>query len=109
MMTTTMAMMIVLIYLCNLRSHLIKGTLEWVPKNIEEFMETLAVDEDVAAVLVEEGFTTLDEIAYVLENSGAKALVFARVEHEARYRRPDGAIWRLNRWWEPSGHRVASR
>ena len=28
-------------------------------------METLAVDEDVAAVLVEEGFTTLDEIAYV--------------------------------------------
>ena len=34
-------------------------------KFIEEFMETLAVDEDVAAVLVEEGFTTLDEIAYV--------------------------------------------
>jgi len=34
-------------------------------KYIEEFMETLAVDEDVAAVLVEEGFTTLDEIAYV--------------------------------------------
>jgi len=34
-------------------------------KFIEEFMDTLAVDEDVAAVLVEEGFTTLDEIAYV--------------------------------------------
>lgn len=34
-------------------------------KFIEEFMEALAVDEDVAAVLVEEGFTTLDEIAYV--------------------------------------------
>ncbi|MEZ5559666.1 MAG: transcription termination factor NusA [Pseudomonadales bacterium] len=32
---------------------------------INEFMETLSVDEDVAAVLVEEGFTTLEEIAYV--------------------------------------------
>ena len=32
---------------------------------MEEFMETLAVDENVAAVLVEEGFTTLEEIAYV--------------------------------------------
>jgi N utilization substance protein A len=34
-------------------------------KFIDEFMEALEVDEDVAAVLVEEGFTTLDEIAYV--------------------------------------------
>ncbi len=34
-------------------------------KYIAEFMETLSVDEDVALVLVEEGFTTLDEIAYV--------------------------------------------
>ena len=32
---------------------------------IGEFMTALDVDEDVAAVLVEEGFTTLDEIAYV--------------------------------------------
>ena len=30
-----------------------------------EFMESLAVDEDVAAALVEEGFTTLEEVAYV--------------------------------------------
>ena len=29
------------------------------------FMESLDVDEDVATVLVQEGFTTLDEIAYV--------------------------------------------
>ncbi len=29
------------------------------------FMESLSVDEDVAAVLVEEGFSTLEEIAYV--------------------------------------------
>ena len=32
---------------------------------IKNFMEQLDVDEDVAAVLVEEGFTTLEEIAYV--------------------------------------------
>ncbi len=32
---------------------------------MSEFMEALAVDEDVAAVLVEEGFTTLEEVAYV--------------------------------------------
>ena len=34
-------------------------------KFIEEFMEALSVDEDVAIVLVEEGFSTLEEIAYV--------------------------------------------
>ncbi|HCD27449.1 MAG TPA: transcription termination/antitermination protein NusA [Gammaproteobacteria bacterium] len=32
---------------------------------INEFIDALSVDEDVAAVLVEEGFTTLEEIAYV--------------------------------------------
>ena len=32
---------------------------------IENFMEKLDVDEDVALVLVEEGFTTLEEVAYV--------------------------------------------
>ena len=32
---------------------------------MEEFMEALAVDEDVAAALVEEGFATLEEVAYV--------------------------------------------
>lgn len=47
---------------------------------------------------------------YLLTNlvSGAKALVFAQVEHEARYRRPDGAVWRVGRWYEPGGRRVAS-
>jgi N utilization substance protein A len=34
-------------------------------KFISEFMETLSVDEDVATVLVEEGFSTLEEVAYV--------------------------------------------
>ncbi|BFM06495.1 transcription termination factor NusA [Halioxenophilus aromaticivorans] len=32
---------------------------------METFMEALDVDEDIAEVLVEEGFTTLEEIAYV--------------------------------------------
>ncbi len=32
---------------------------------MEDFMEALSVDEDVAAVLVEEGFSTLEEVAYV--------------------------------------------
>jgi len=32
---------------------------------VESFMKHLNVDEDVAAVLVEEGFSTIDEVAYV--------------------------------------------
>ena len=34
-------------------------------KFVGEFIEYLAVDDDVAEVLVEEGFTTLEEVAYV--------------------------------------------
>ncbi len=34
-------------------------------KFMTEFIDALQIDEDVAAVLVEEGFTTLEEIAYV--------------------------------------------
>ncbi|MBL6708025.1 MAG: transcription termination/antitermination protein NusA [Pseudomonadales bacterium] len=34
-------------------------------KLVGEFIEYLAVDDDVAEVLVEEGFTTLEEVAYV--------------------------------------------
>jgi N utilization substance protein A len=34
-------------------------------KFITEFMESLSVDEDVATVLAEEGFSTLEEVAYV--------------------------------------------
>jgi len=46
---------------------------------------------------------------YLLTNmrSGAQALVFARSEHEARHRRPDGAVWRLGRWLEPTTSRMA--
>ncbi len=34
-------------------------------KIVQTFMEDLDVDEEVAAILVQEGFTTIDEIAYV--------------------------------------------
>ncbi|MGD8956343.1 MAG: transcription termination factor NusA [Chromatiaceae bacterium] len=33
--------------------------------HIQQFMEQLDVDEEVAAILVQEGFTSIDEIAYV--------------------------------------------
>jgi N utilization substance protein A len=36
-----------------------------VDKSMREFMDSLQVDQDVATVLVEEGFTSVDEIAYV--------------------------------------------
>ncbi|MCB1760800.1 MAG: transcription termination/antitermination protein NusA, partial [Gammaproteobacteria bacterium] len=32
---------------------------------VQSFMEQLAVDEEVATILVQEGFTSLDEVAYV--------------------------------------------
>ena len=35
---------------------------------IQQFMEQLDVDEEVAAILVQEGFTTIDEVAYVPES-----------------------------------------
>ena len=34
-------------------------------KTIQQFMQSLDVDENVATVLVQEGFTSLDEVAYV--------------------------------------------
>src|SRR5690606_21996170 len=50
----------------------VMSTETWEQKQEEEagsvmeiFMTALDVDEDVAAVLVEEGFTTLEEVAYV--------------------------------------------
>jgi len=45
----------------------------------EAFMEQLKVDENVAGVLVEEGFTTVDEIAYVPE---AELLAIAEFDEE---------------------------
>ncbi|MDA0911062.1 MAG: transcription termination factor NusA [Proteobacteria bacterium] len=34
-------------------------------KNIQLFMEALDIDQDIAEVLIEEGFTSLEEVAYV--------------------------------------------
>ncbi|MCG6896585.1 MAG: transcription termination factor NusA [Thiocapsa sp.] len=34
-------------------------------RSVESFMEQLGVDEDLATILVEEGFSTVDEVAYV--------------------------------------------
>jgi hypothetical protein len=47
---------------------------------------------------------------YLLTNtcSGAQALMFARGEHEVRHRRPDGAVWRLGRWLDPTTGRIAA-
>ena len=62
---------------------------------IEEFMETLAVDEDVAAVLVEEGFTTLDEIAYVpIEEMTAIEGFDEEIVEELRNRAKDALLTR---------------
>ncbi len=50
----------------------VMGTEQWTAKQAEEagsskdvFMAALDVDEDVASILVDEGFTTLEEVAYV--------------------------------------------
>jgi len=40
------------------------------------FIDQLGVDEDVAAILVREGFTTLDEVAYVPKNEMAEIKEF---------------------------------
>lgn len=62
-------------------------------KFIEEFMQALDVDEDVAAVLVEEGFTTLDEIAYVpLEEMTAIEGFDAEIVEELRNRAKDALL-----------------
>jgi N utilization substance protein A len=44
-----------------------------------DFMEELQIDDNVASVLVEEGFTTVDEIAYVPE---AELLAIAEFDEE---------------------------
>ncbi len=62
-------------------------------KFIEEFMNALDVDEDVAAVLVEEGFTTLDEIAYVpLEEMTAIEGFDEEIVEELRNRAKDALL-----------------
>jgi transcription termination/antitermination protein NusA len=62
---------------------------------INEFMEALEVDEDVAGVLVDEGFTTLEEIAYVpLEELLAVEGFDEEIVHELRNRAKDALLTR---------------
>ncbi len=60
---------------------------------MQEFMESLSVDEDVAAVLVEEGFTTLEEVAYVpLEEMTAIEGFDEEIVNELRERAKDALL-----------------
>ena len=60
---------------------------------IESFMESLDVGEDVAEVLVEEGFTTLEEVAYVpLEEMMAIEGFDEEIAQELRARAKDALL-----------------
>ncbi len=60
---------------------------------METFMEALDVDEDVDAVLVEEGFTTLEEVAYVpLEEMMAIEGFDEEISEELRARAKDALL-----------------
>ena len=62
-------------------------------KFVAEFIEYLAVDEDVAEVLVEEGFTTLEEVAYVpMEEMLAIDGFDAEIVNELRNRAKDALL-----------------
>ncbi len=62
---------------------------------VNEFMELLEVDEDVATVLVEEGFTSVDEVAYVpAEEMVAIEGFDAEIVEELRNRAKDALLSR---------------
>jgi N utilization substance protein A len=62
-------------------------------KFMTEFIEALQIDENVAAVLVEEGFTTLEEIAYVpLDEMLAIEGFDEEIAHELRNRAKDALL-----------------
>lgn len=73
---------------------------QWKNKQAEEtgsylqtFMDALDVDEDVAGVLVDEGFTTLEEVAYVpLEEMLAIDGFDAEIAEELRNRAKDALL-----------------
>ena len=49
------------------REDALKSREEEIQRCIDRFMEDLSVDEEVATILAEEGFTSLEEVAYVPE------------------------------------------
>jgi N utilization substance protein A len=60
---------------------------------IDQFMTALDIDEDIAVVLVEEGFTTLEEIAYVpLEEMNAIEGFDEEISDELRARAKDALL-----------------
>jgi len=60
---------------------------------IQNFMNVLSVDEDVAIVLVEEGFTTIEEIAYVpIDEMTAIEGFDAEIVEELRNRAKDALL-----------------
>jgi N utilization substance protein A len=60
---------------------------------IDQFMTALDIDEDIAVVLVEEGFTTLEEIAYVpLEEMNAIEGFDEEISEELRARAKDALL-----------------
>ena len=62
---------------------------------VESLMEALDVDEDVAVVLVEEGFTSIEEVAYVpLEEMSAIEVFDEDVAEELRARAKDALLTR---------------
>ena len=62
---------------------------------VESLMEALDVDEDVAVVLVEEGFTSLEEVAYVpLEEMSAIEGFDEDITEELRARAKDALLTR---------------
>lgn len=62
---------------------------------IEQFMERLDIDEDVATVLVEEGFSTLEEVAYVpLEELAGIEGFDEEIAEELRARAKDALLTR---------------
>lgn len=60
---------------------------------VESFMEKLDIDEDVAVVLVEEGFSTLEEVAYVpLEEMAGIEGFDEEIAEELRARAKDALL-----------------
>ena len=62
-------------------------------------MERLDVDEDVANILIEEGFSTLEEVAYVpineLRNRARNALLVAAIANEEKMEGVDPELLKL--------------
>jgi N utilization substance protein A len=62
---------------------------------VEQFMQQLDVDEEVAAILVQEGFTSIDEIAYVDDAEMASIEEFDdEIVEELRNRAKDALLTR---------------